>query len=47
MKINMKEKYGFLITHSPLRSLRLCVKNYGVKKLDVTEFWEVLREIRF
>jgi hypothetical protein len=31
MKINMKEESDFLITHSPLRPLRLCVKNYGVK----------------
>ena len=35
-KINTKEESGFLITYSPLRprtegSMRLCVKNYGVK----------------
>jgi len=31
MKIDMKEESGFLITYSPLRPLRFCVKNYGIK----------------
>jgi hypothetical protein len=26
MKINIKEEFSFLITHSPLRLLRLCVR---------------------
>jgi len=46
MKISTKEKFDFLSTHSSLRPLRLCVKNYRVKFMTLrnttpmnTLFW--------